>query len=467
MSKVNFFILNLLFLFAIPCFGYAGFPGECNRIFYTNNGPFTSYTPAYLNSVVTQNASTGLLSASAPVLSPAGATRYNITLQPFYFESGSWHSLGSLNQNFPTSIPLADAILMDDLLLTTINSAYPSCPTACTAKKGQVNYSLAQHSVGETYSAQTVCYDGCQQSTAAVWEDCVNSSCVTSVKYTYTGNSCTDEPGLGHVQPTPPTRCTDQIGDLITQCGGSLNVQSFDFETCTGSCTPDSCQSQWSALVTRCGGFMAISSWDKTTCSGTCASDPMPNDPSPTEKPPEDIKQTETKNPDGSKEVTKTTTYTNQSDNYTYENKTTTYYDSSGAQTGQSSTTTRISGDSGSSSNNESVVAPSGDIYTKKNDLSGGLASRINYQQVIDATSELKNTFLYQVPHALLSLLDRVKGQGCEYPPKIIIDFHNAFTSDPIVISFAPFESIVVVMKFFFALLCLFMTFKSVMYLFD
>jgi len=117
--------------------------------------------------------------------------------------------------------------------------------------------------------------------------------------------------------------------------------------------------------------------------------------------------------------------------------------------------------------NDSSVVSPAGDFYTKKNDLSNGLASRVNYQQVIDAVHDFDNTFIVQGPNMLVSGLNLLRGSGCEYPPRVVIDFHNSLSSEPIVISFGPFVSVANVMKFFFSLLCLFMTIKMVINLFD
>lgn len=94
------------------------------------------------------------------------------------------------------------------------------------------------------------------------------------------------------------------------------------------------------------------------------------------------------------------------------------------------------------------------------------ITSCIDYQQVIDATSSLKNTTIYQVPNLLLSCLGYVKGDGCEYPPKLEIDFHNAFSSEPISIDLTPFETVVAVLKFFFAVYFFIATYRLTMELF-
>jgi hypothetical protein len=105
--------------------------------------------------------------------------------------------------------------------------------------------------------------------------------------------------------------------------------------------------------------------------------------------------------------------------------------------------------------------------YTKSCDLSNGLGSCIDYQQVINATSAFQSTALYQFPNLILQCLGYVEGDGCEYPPKISIDLFTRFSSGPINIDLSPFESVVKVMKFFFAILCLVGTGKATMTLFE
>jgi len=392
MNRGKILFIGLLSLLVLPQVTFAAWPGSCVAVFYTKSGPQGDSAHTYgLNAAVTVT-DAGSVSTTW-ITMPGPYYTYSVYVE--YFENGQWQNKAAYTgatmtgDNITTSFPKYQmSIHTQDAML----AVKPSCDPTCSDKKDQVNYNLAQHNLAETYSAQTVCFEGCQQSTTAVWEDCVNDACVTSVKYTYTGNKCTEEPGVSNVMPTPPTRCTDQINDIITQCGGSLNVQSFDFETCTGSCTPDSCQEEWAALMQRCGGLMAISTWDKTTCSGTCVSDPMPSPPDADEKPPEDIRQTEKVNTDGSKEVTKSNTYTNEQDHYTYKTDTTTYYDSSGNQTGQSTTTIRISGDGESSgedgsSETFSPISPSG-------------------------FGESYNPGEYDIPGRFTTFLDRVKSTG-------------------------------------------------------
>lgn len=113
-----------------------------------------------------------------------------------------------------------------------------------------------------------------------------------------------------------------------------------------------------------------------------------------------------------------------------------------------------------------SINVPSS-FYTPICDLSQkSLSECLNYQQVLDASSAFQSTALYQLPNLILDCLGYVEGDGCTYPPTITIDFQNHFTSEPIVIDMAPFESVVQVMKFFFAILCIVATGKAVMVLF-
>ena len=105
--------------------------------------------------------------------------------------------------------------------------------------------------------------------------------------------------------------------------------------------------------------------------------------------------------------------------------------------------------------------------YTKTCDLSKGLATCINYDQIRTATNSFNNTFIVQFPNLILDCLGYVEGDGCTYPPILTIDFHNRFSNEPIRIDMSPFESVANIMKFFFSLLCLLLTGKSVMYLFQ
>lgn len=113
------------------------------------------------------------------------------------------------------------------------------------------------------------------------------------------------------------------------------------------------------------------------------------------------------------------------------------------------------------------TYSPPATWYTPDCDLSDGLSSCINYQQVLNASAAFQETALYQLPNLLLDCLGYVEGSGCEYPPKITVDFSSRFITDPMVLDMAPFDSVVKVMKFFFAILCIIGTGKAVMVLFS
>jgi len=207
-------------------------------------------------------------------------------------------------------------------------------PDPCQAKQGQNKYDLRTHIQTAPPTTGDSCYENCKQTAEILWTDCLSSDdCVSSVKYTYTGAPCAGQPVNTDLEDTQPTRCNEQLETKIAECGGSLNVQGFNFETCTGVCAPDNCHSAWLAQVKKCGGIMAVSTWNSDSCTGTCASDIVPTIENPPDGlSPGDIQSGNTENPDGTSSTTTTTTYNFQGTEYT-EIKTTTY-DALGNPTG-------------------------------------------------------------------------------------------------------------------------------------
>ena len=225
----NFFIVfSFLFSISFPSQSFAAYPGQCTITVYAKSGgPFHVTTGSNITTTVNVDTSVGDIITN--IAYTPGPYDYNIYIVGlYYFDNGGWILKKSVQVNMIATPP---GYQISTVSTAAVLAAYPTCPNPCFDKQGQSNYKVIQHNVGETYSAQTDCYEGCQQSTESLWEDCINSSCVSSVKYTYTGQTCTETPGLTNVTPTPPTRCTEQLQDIITQCGGSLKVQSFDFET--------------------------------------------------------------------------------------------------------------------------------------------------------------------------------------------------------------------------------------------
>ena len=104
--------------------------------------------------------------------------------------------------------------------------------------------------------------------------------------------------------------------------------------------------------------------------------------------------------------------------------------------------------------------------YTPICDISNGLGSCIDYQQVLNASSAFQNTAPYQITNLVLDCLGYIEGDGCTYPPTVSVAFPNYFTNDNINIDLSPFSSVVTIMKFFFSLLILVGTGKLVMNLF-
>ncbi len=465
---------NIVFIIFLIAFTFSKnsiaevFPGSCIQWFYINEGVITSATIA-TGRVSDLNFSTA--NSTLPVTVAATTSSYSWTKVRVFGawwdkDLGRWH-IGQIYGLFTLTdmsvLSRVGAVAVPSYSQTTIDAAVSGCPVpTCSLKKDQVNYDLKQYDDPNSPPvAGNVCYEDCQQSAEILWNDCLAGSCVASIKYTATGESCGVETSVENLQPDPPDKCTDEINEKIQQCGGTLKILSYDFETCTGECTPDACGDQWKELVDRCGGIMAVSTWDAETCSGSCVNDPLPDPSQPdSEAVPGDINTEVKTNPDGSKVVEQTKTY--YIDNTTYTETTTTTYDSSGNKTGESTSTTQgptVPGGAGGS--------PPSSWYTKTCDLTQGFESCVNYQQVRDATAAFNDTFIVQFPNLILDCLGYVEGDGCVYPPVLSIDFHNAFTSDDIIIDLTPFESVAYVMKFFFSLLCLLLTGKAVMYLYQ
>ncbi|MGD9950436.1 MAG: hypothetical protein AB7U29_18445 [Desulfobulbus sp.] len=329
-------------------------------------------------------------------------------------------------------------------------------------------YDIATYAEGSSPNLADQCNSGCAV-TASIHESlgpCVNDQCVSSIKYTFTGNLCTDGEEL-NLEETPPTACYTQWKALVNKCGGASNVASFDWTTCTGTCSDSDCKESWDALSRLCGGVGNISSWDSSTCTGNCIDDPTPdveNDDAPPAK-----VATETKtNSDGTSTNTTTTTY--DIDGTTYTTTTITNYDSDGNVTGISTTKSEGSSD-GDPEGEDEESDPTYEVpstwYKKKYDIANGLSSYLNYQKITAATYALQGTAVYQVPNLLLQCLGYVQGENCEYPPALTIDFHNRFSSQPIVIDLSPFYTVVKTIKFFFAIICLVGTAKLTMILFQ
>ncbi len=226
------------------------------------------------------------------------------------------------------------------ITLATITSMYPAgtCPDPCAEKSGTAaGYNIETYTEGSSPDLSDQCVDGCAV-LAQVHESlgpCINSQCVVSVKYTYTGGLCGGE-NLP-LDEEPPGQCYAQWTALVNKCGGSSKVASFDWSTCTGECLKNDCSEKYDDLAQACGGYLYIASWDNTTCQGTCANFSTPSTTNGDAAPSSVSTETKT-NSDGTSSTTTNTTYT--IDNTTYTNTTTKTYDSSGNETGSSTTVT-------------------------------------------------------------------------------------------------------------------------------
>jgi len=478
-------------------------PGSCTQLFYSvAGGPYWTSGNADVYSNLSVGPSGALTLTGKHYVANANITSYRI--QSYFFDSeynngaGQWVYAG-YTQGYMDVVP-PNALLVTGYGTTSLNAAANGCPVVnpCPAKNGQSVYDLKSNISESTPLPAMSCNDGCQVTSQLLWTQCINENidCLSSVKYTFNGNTCSNsDPSLSDgLTPTPPNNCSFQINDKIAECGGSLNISSYNFENCTGTCVPDPCHEKWLALVNKCGGIMAVSNWNSQTCSGICANDPIVN-PSPIDSsspvpalPPTNINTNTKYNADGSKEVTQsvTNTYTNNTTNSTNTStstttsvttNTTTTYNSNGDQISQSTYTTTIhgtptNGDSDSPTDpSEPPAEPNFPVpdswYTPTYDYTKPLAQSINYQQVLSASSAFQQTAPYQITSLILDCLGYVSGSGCTYPPTFNVNLLSRFTSEPVKIDLSPFSSVVTIMKFFFSLLCLVGTGKLVMNLFS
>lgn len=461
---------------------FAAYPGDCVNAFFTISPQYVGVPGSTgFHDQPTLNLETGTVVVTGQSALAPPYQYYQVNHIVYYFESGTWKAYRSGQHNIPVgSLQLWLAAGFKQVTWFTpenIIAAQPSCSGPCEAKTGQSVYDLKSNISESSPLPALSCNDGCQVTSEIAWTQCINDNidCLSSVKYTYNGNSCSQgDPTLNEgLTPDPPNNCQFEIADKIAECGGSLNISSYDFQTCTGVCVPDPCHDKWLALVNKCGGVMGVSNWNAETCTGICSSDPLPNNDvlqppdSPDAQSPDAIQTTTKTNLDGSKEVIQTVT-NNITDGSTQTTTTTTYYDSSNVQTGQSKVTVSTPAGINPSTGEQEPNYPVPDSwYTPSYDTSGGLISSINFQQVSNATSAFKETAPYQITNLITQCLEHVEGHDCTYPPRLNIDLFGSLSSREVNIDLSAFSTVVNIIKFFFAILCLVGTGKLVMNLFE
>jgi len=482
-QTINLLVFILLLprlVFALGCTDNYLYPNTCTIIHVSVNtvGQATDFYSKVFESVDCGRITVNTKGSNNSINRPA--TRYYFNI---YRWTGTNWTIQSQNYWYVQDVDQASAFAMlgDKYYLDTYannpNVVYPdglpNCGgPSCNTKTGEKNYKLEVHDSGSPPSTDTLsCYEDCETTPKSLWTDCIDDSCVTSMEYTFTGQICNGQSSIDGVGPTPPERCTTQLEQKIAECGGSLNVQYFDFENCTGTCVPDPCHDKWLALVDKCGGIMAVSNWNSETCEGICASDPLANtDILQLPRPPDEIATTTKKNPDGSKEVTQTVT-NNITDGSTQTITTTTYYDSNNVQIGESTTTTSTRSGGGGDSSDEEGEEPNYPVpdswYEPTYNISDGLINAINYQDVLNAVGSFQDTIVFQIPNLLIDTLKLVSGSSCSYPPAISIDLFGKFSSKNVSIDLSQVDTIVDIMKFFFAILIVIGTCRLVMQIFE
>lgn len=471
---MKYFFIIIPFIF--PSFSFADWPGQCKALFFYKSASETSLGNDWARESLTVDRDSGVISVGSTVQVPSGIKYSNYTITIAYFENGVW--------NTKTGSSIYRQWIKDDVVTSAIGTNYitatsdshtstnmltwlDGCPVpTCSDKKDTpAGYNLEVYDEGSSPNLSNQCVDGCQV-TAEKGEDlgpCVNQSCAASVIYTFTGSECGSEEDLAGLDDAPPGLCFDQWRSLVNKCGSSSNIGSFDWGSCSGECSKVDCSSEWSKLADRCGGEYFIVNWDGSKCTGTCKTDATP-EVTNGDAPPKGVLTTKTTNADGSTSVKTITTYIVDGTEYTTTN--TTNYDSDGNVTGTSS-----SGSVGpTGTSQDTAVEPSVDVpetwYTQSYDISNGLSSVVNYQQFFEATSGFQETVIFQLPNLLLQCLGYVEGQGCEHPPKIDVDLFGSWSSGPVRLDMASFSQVVLIVKFFFAIICIVSTTKLVMNLF-
>nr|WP_321467272.1 hypothetical protein [uncultured Desulfobulbus sp.] len=278
----------------------------------------------------------------------ASGTWYYVNARIYYWTGTYWQIAETL-----WSGQYVNATIKANLDAIADGTAYPSsgppddfCQTnPCLEKAGtSAGYAISTYSEDQSPNLSAQCFDGCQV-TAEIGSElgpCLDGSCVSSVKYTYSGESCTSEETIADLEEAPPGVCYSQWISLVNKCGSASNIGSFDYSSCSGECSKTDCSSQWSALSERCGGEQYIVNWDGSKCSGTCKTDDTPN-VSEGDAVPTTVKTSTTTNDDGTSSNTTITTYNIDGTEYT--TTTTTNYDSDGNATGTTTTQSQGSSD--------------------------------------------------------------------------------------------------------------------------
>ncbi|MDD2307858.1 MAG: hypothetical protein PHP53_24355, partial [Prolixibacteraceae bacterium] len=238
------------------------FASDCTAVFYKILYSSTNIsTAADSYNFYTINTETGAVSNQSQLL-PAGTSYLKVTWALWSFNGTAWTQLSSSYTNQFITNPTAAfggvySKSVSSIDQATILAAMPSCPNICGSKSGTsagyLTTTLPQGEVTPDLSDQ--CYKGCKVSGKVVDSigAFVNSSVLTNIQYTYTGESCESGDTIPGLTDEDSGLCHAEWIAIINKCGGVKNVGTFDWGSCTGECAKTDCSQEWANLSERCG----------------------------------------------------------------------------------------------------------------------------------------------------------------------------------------------------------------------
>lgn len=247
MKRAGTLVMGLLALFLCFCStnAFAGWPGQCNGIWYYIEGTYTNTNSTNTYTTINQNQTTGALQISGSATVPANSTMTQIKLGFWYYDYGAttpyfntWSSsTTAVGPVFMSALAAKNPIQLPINTAAALKAAYPACVAPCPAPGTNADPIL----VGMPYHAAYydtvgVCSDGCvKKPITGVTLDsyAADGSGYAIGPWQYTGAHCTagvtpDQPQ----QPSPEDQCDAQRNACEAKCEG----RAYTFDCDTGSC---------------------------------------------------------------------------------------------------------------------------------------------------------------------------------------------------------------------------------------
>jgi len=243
MKNFLLFLLGFVLVFSAGL-AFAGYPGECKFVFYTNQGGFSSeYSFQSLDSV-TLYPTGGISGLIKTLKNPGGYTNYGV--QEGYFESGSWHMIGMAYNNQKV-VGAPGGPVIGILNPDGISAVMPACPPPPCEPPNAINASGNCVPCPSGNFAGDYCIPLCDYSHAYIPDMIYNPEGATT---------CVQPPcGSGQI--------ANAEGRCVPNCG-----EGEKLDTMTGACVPDcvfGTHAEGATCVPDCGpGYM------KDGETGTC-----------------------------------------------------------------------------------------------------------------------------------------------------------------------------------------------------